>query len=108
MWSGMINILPCKFLLDSGQYQGSFGLTTGILAGHTVSPKYKPCFDQSRPIFSQIAQIPARLHMIIGHGNEAANCEQHAHYCMWIRWEKLKEIKLNILAYFSWNVLCCH
>ena len=31
------------------KYQGLFGLVMGILARHTVSPKYKPWLDQTRP-----------------------------------------------------------
>ena len=35
-------------MLDSGKYQGLFGLAMGILARPTVSPKYKPWLDQIR------------------------------------------------------------
>ena len=32
----------CRFTLDSGKYQGLFGLDIRILAQPTVAPKYKP------------------------------------------------------------------
>ena len=56
--SGMINMLSCRFLLDSGKYQGLFSLAMGILARPTVSPEYKPCLDQTRPdVFPNQAKI---------------------------------------------------
>ena len=62
-WSGVINMQSCRFLLDSGKYQGLFGLAMGILARPTVSPKYKPWLDQTRPdIFPNRAKT-ARLHI---------------------------------------------
>ena len=44
-------------MLDSGKYQGLFGLAMDILNRTMVSPKYKPRLDQTRPdIFSNIAK----------------------------------------------------
>ena len=44
--------------MDSGKYQGLFGLAIGILVRLTVLPKYKPWLDQTQSdIFPNRAKI---------------------------------------------------
>ena len=50
-------------MLDSGKYQGLFGLAMGVLSRPTVSSKYKPWLDKLALIFSRIEQKPVRLHI---------------------------------------------